>query len=86
MDAALQPLGLRLKVLMVVPSNTGAMQIARHSDLLAVVPHSCLRNRFVPDHAASIGLQSFELPLTTPAFSVSAIWHPRLDQDPTLDL
>lgn len=80
--AAVESLGLQRKVLMVVPSYTSAMQLARYSDLLAVVPHSCLGNSFMPNHATENGLQCFELPVPTPAFNVSAIWHPRLDQDP----
>ncbi|BAO87931.1 LysR family transcriptional regulator [Caballeronia cordobensis] len=81
-DAALEALGLRRKVVMVVPSYTSAMQLARYSDLLTTIPHSCLGNPFTPGHAAANGLQYFELPVLTPAFNVSAIWHPRLDQDP----
>lgn len=81
-DAALESLGLQRKVLMVVPAYTNAMQIARHSDLLAVIPRSCLGNPFAPDHAAANGLQCFELPVRTAAFNVLGIWHPRLDQDP----
>jgi len=82
-DAALAALGRKRKVLMTVAGYTHAMQVARQSDLLAVIPHSCLGNVFVPGHAAANGLQSFELPVQTPAFSVSAIWHPRLDRDAT---
>jgi DNA-binding transcriptional LysR family regulator len=81
-DAALESPDMRRKILMVVPSYTSAMQLARHSDLLAVVPRSCLGNAFMPDYAADNGLQSFELPLAIPAFNISAIWHPRLDHDP----
>jgi DNA-binding transcriptional LysR family regulator len=82
-DASSPPADLRRTVLMVVPSYTSAMQIARHSDLLAVVPHSCLGHAFMPDYASVIGLQSFELPLpVSPRFNISAIWHPRLDHDP----
>jgi DNA-binding transcriptional LysR family regulator len=81
-DTALAARNLQRKILMVVPSYTSAMQLARYSDLLAVVPHSCLGNTFTPGHAAANGLESFELPVATPAFHVSAIWHPRLDQDP----
>ncbi len=83
-DAALEPPApeIRRKVLMVVPSYTSAMQLVRRSDLLAVVPHSCLGNAFMPDHAAANGLQGFELPLPLPAFNISSIWHPRLDHDP----
>jgi DNA-binding transcriptional LysR family regulator len=81
-DAALAALGLKRKIMMTVAGYTQAMQVARHSDLLAIIPHSCLGNAFIPDHAAANGLQSFELPVQTPAFNVSAIWHPRLDRDP----
>jgi len=81
-DAALAGCGLQRRVPIVVPSFTSAMQVARRSDLLAVIPHSCVGNAFAPDHAAANGLQWFELPVSTPAFNVSAIWHPRLDHDP----
>ena len=82
-DAALEAQGLLRQVVMVVPAYTHAMQIARQSDLLAVIPHSCLGNAFTPDPIAANGLRHFELPVPTPAFNVSAIWHPRLDQDPS---
>jgi DNA-binding transcriptional LysR family regulator len=81
-DVALELQGMRRKLLMVVPSYTGAMQLARRSDVLAVVPRSCLGNAFIPDYATANGLQCFELPISTPAFDISAIWHPRLDHDP----
>jgi len=81
-DAALAPPDIRRNVLMVVPSYTSAMQLARRSDLLAVIPHSCLGNTVTPDYAAANGLQSFALPVPIPAFDISAIWHPRLDHDP----
>lgn len=81
-DARLESTGVPRNVPIVVPSYTGAMQLVRHSDLLAVVPHSCLGNAFMPDYAAENGVQSFALPLPLPAFNISAIWHPRLDHDP----
>lgn len=81
-DATLEARGLQRRVLVVVPAYTSAMQLVRHSDMLAVIPRSCLGNAFTPDHGATNGLQSFELPVPTPTFNVSAIWHPRLDQDP----
>ncbi|PLZ00848.1 LysR family transcriptional regulator [Burkholderia sp. WAC0059] len=81
-DVALADRGMQRRVSIVVPSFTSAMQLARRSDLLAVIPHSCVGNTFAPDYAALNGLQWFELPLSTPAFNVSAIWHPRLDHDP----
>ncbi|SAK61235.1 LysR family transcriptional regulator [Caballeronia fortuita] len=80
-DVALRERGVRRRVSMVVPSFGNAMQVARRSDLLAAIPHSCVGNMFAPGHAAANGLQWFELPVSTPAFNVSAIWHPRLDHD-----
>ena len=81
-DAALAQCGSQRRISMVVPSYTSAMQVARRSDLLAVIPHSCLGNAFAPDHVTANGLAWFELPVSTPRFNVSAIWHPRLDHDP----
>jgi len=81
-DATVELQGIRRKLLMIVLSYTSAMQLVRRSDLLAVVPRSCLGNAFMPDYATANGLQSFEPPLPIPAFNVSAIWHPRLDHDP----
>jgi DNA-binding transcriptional LysR family regulator len=81
-DVALSSSDPRRKVLVMAPSYTSAMQLVRASDMLTVIPHSCLGNAFVPGHAAASGLQAFELPLSAPAFNVSAIWHPRLDRDP----
>lgn len=81
-DAALAMLGLARNAPVIVSSYTSAMQLARHSDLLAVVPQSCTGNTFLPDYAAANGLETFALPVATETFSVSAIWHPRFDQDP----
>ena len=81
-DAALAERGIQRNVSMIVPSYTGAMQVARRSDLLAVIPHSCVGNRFAPDHAQANGLMWFDLPLPTASFNISSIWHPRLDHDP----
>ncbi|MEX6506975.1 LysR family transcriptional regulator [Jiella sp. M17.18] len=81
-DDALEALGLRRSVVVVVPGFPDAMRIASQSDLVAVVPRSCLGNRMRPGEAGPAGLQSFELPLALPRFNISAIWHPRLDADP----
>ncbi|HJW39605.1 MAG TPA: LysR family transcriptional regulator [Rhizomicrobium sp.] len=81
-DDALEELGLRRTVSVVVPGFPDAMRIAHHSDLVALVPHSCLGNSMADDQAATTGLQSFELPVRTPEIVVSAMWHPRLDADP----
>ncbi|PWC32728.1 LysR family transcriptional regulator [Azospirillum sp. TSO35-2] len=81
-DDALEGLGLKRTVSLVVPGYPDAMRIARCSELVALVPRSCLGNALMADHAAILGLESFEPPVPTPEFSISAIWHPRLDADP----
>lgn len=81
-DGALRELGLRRTVMVVVPGYPDAMRIARRSDLVAVVPRSCLGNAVASDHPATEGLASFELPLPMPEFRISAMWHPRMDADP----
>ncbi|HWJ72575.1 MAG TPA: LysR family transcriptional regulator [Kaistia sp.] len=79
-DEALETLGLQREIVAVVPGFPDALQIARRSDLVALVPRSCLRT----DIGASFsdGLTGFELPVATPAIAVSAMWHPRMDADP----
>ena len=79
-DDALEELGLQRTISVVVPGFPDAMRIARHSDLVALVPRSCLGK--ANDHAATTGLQSFELPVRTPEIVISAMWHPRVDADP----
>lgn len=81
-DEALRALGLQRQVVAVMPGFPDAMRVARHSDLLALVPRSCLGNALAGDHAARLGLRAFELPVATPDFDISTIWHPRLDADP----
>jgi DNA-binding transcriptional LysR family regulator len=81
-DDALDALRLKREILVVVPGFPDAMRIARHSDLAALVPRSSLGNALASDHAASLGLQDFELPVQTPEFTISAMWHPRVDADP----
>lgn len=81
-DAALAALGLARKVMVVVPNYPDAMRIARWSDLVALVPRSCLGHDLLPDEAAVSGLAAFDLPVPSPEFVVSAMWHPRMDADP----
>jgi DNA-binding transcriptional LysR family regulator len=82
-DDALEKLGLKRVVHVVVPGFPDAMRIARQSDLVALVPHSCLGNQLTSDRTTMSGLQSFELPVPTPEIVILAMWHPRLDADPT---
>ncbi|MDQ0394923.1 LysR family transcriptional regulator [Labrys monachus] len=81
-DGALATLGLRRAVMVIVPGYPDAMRIARQSDLVALVPRSCLGNAMANDHPAMSGLASFEPPLPLPSFRISAMWHPRMDADP----
>ncbi len=72
-DQALHP--LQREVVTIVESFSAALALARASDLIATVPErhtGNLRN----------GMHSFPLPVPTPEFTVSLLWHPRLDADP----
>jgi DNA-binding transcriptional LysR family regulator len=74
-DEALAPLGLRREIAVVVGSFAAALALARGSDLIASVPER---------HSGTLrdGLVTFRLPVTLPEFTVSLLWHPRLDADP----
>jgi DNA-binding transcriptional LysR family regulator len=74
-DAALQTLGLTREIATIVSGFAAALALARGSDLVATVPER---------HTASLraGLHSFPLPVAVPGFTVSLLWHPRLDADP----
>lgn len=77
-DDALAELGLKREVVAVVPGFPDAMRIARRSDLIALVPRSCLGGA----DPVTEGLAAFELPVRTPEIAISAMWHPRMDADP----
>ena len=77
-DDALHELGLRREIAAIVPSFLDALNIARRSDLIALVPRSCIRDGEV----AAQGLEGFDLPVSTPELTISVMWHPRLDADP----
>jgi DNA-binding transcriptional LysR family regulator len=74
-DDALDALGLEREIVTVVGGFSTAVGLARASDLIASVPER---------HTATIraGTYSFPLPVPTPEFTVSLLWHPRLDADP----
>jgi DNA-binding transcriptional LysR family regulator len=74
-DEALQPLGLERVIATIVSGFATAVALARVSDLIATVPER---------HTGSlrIGMHSFALPVPTPEFTVSMLWHPRLEADP----
>ena len=81
LDEALEAHGLERDVRVVVPGFPDALRIARHSDLVATVPRSCLGNALTTDDASIAGLVAFEIPVETPRFTISAIWHSRMDAD-----
>jgi DNA-binding transcriptional LysR family regulator len=74
-DEALEPLGLQREIATIVGGFSTALALARGCDLIATVPEY---------HTASLraGLHSFPLPVPLPGFTVSLLWHPRLDADP----
>jgi DNA-binding transcriptional LysR family regulator len=74
-DEALAPLGLEREIVTIVGGFATAVGLARASDLIASVPER---------HTGSLraGMHSFALPVATPEFTVSMLWHPRLDADP----
>jgi DNA-binding transcriptional LysR family regulator len=81
-DDALAALGLKRRIVAVVPGFPDALQVARGTDLVALVPRSYLRAAPGIAGAAPADLASFDLPVNTPELAVSAMWHPRLDADP----
>ncbi|AUX22272.1 LysR family transcriptional regulator [Sorangium cellulosum] len=69
------PPGLVRKVGTIVGGFSAALSLARASDLVATVPDR---------HTASLrdGMFSFRLPVPAIEFTVSMLWHPRMDADP----
>lgn len=74
-DAALKLLGLQRETVAFLEGGfAAAIALARFSDLVVAVPeHHTARLRS--------GMFSFALPVVMPEFTVSLLWHPRLDAD-----
>ncbi|SEG60871.1 transcriptional regulator, LysR family [Bosea lathyri] len=74
-DEALEAVGLRREVATIVGGFSGALALARASDLVAAVPER---------HTQTMraGMITFPLPVAVPEITVSLLWHPRLDADP----
>lgn len=74
-DEALGALKLARTSAVVVGGFSAALALARRTDLIATVPDR---------HTRSLrdGMRTFPLPVATPSFAVSMLWHPRLDVDP----
>lgn len=75
LDEVLEPLGIQREILVVVGGFSTALGLARASDLIASVPERHTGN-------LRAGMHSFPLPVSVPDFTVSMLWHPRLDSDP----
>lgn len=74
-DEALKRLGLQRETVAFLEGGfAAAIALARFSDLIVAVPeHHTGRLR--------AGMHSFALPIEMPEFTVSLLWHPRLDAD-----
>ena len=74
-DEALAALDLKRKIAVsLVAGFSTALALARASDLIASVPERHTGN-------LRTGLHSFPLPVSLAEFTVSLLWHPRLDAD-----
>jgi DNA-binding transcriptional LysR family regulator len=78
-DEALAGHGLGRRVSVIVPGFPQVLQLARRTDLVAVVPWSSVSGR---GEDTATGLAWFELPFELPPFDICATWHPRLHADP----
>ncbi len=74
-DEALEPFGVQREIVVaIIGGCSTALALARASDLIASVPERHTGN-------LRAGMYSFPLPVSTPEFTVSMLWHPRLDAD-----
>ncbi len=73
-DQLLESLGRKREIATIVGGFSAAIALARDSDLIATVPER---------HTESLraGMYSFQLPFSSPEFTVALIWHPRMEAD-----
>ncbi len=74
-DELLRQAGLAREVAATADGFSAALALARGSDLVATVPER---------HTGTLrqGMFTFPIPLEMAAFTISLLWHPRLDGDP----
>lgn len=74
-EEVMAKLGLTRQIMTTVDGFSSALALARESDLIATVPER---------HTAGLrgGMATFPLPMPLPHFTISLLWHPRLDGDP----
>lgn len=75
LDQALTALDAGRTIAASVPGFPAAVAIARQTGLVTLLPRAMAT-------ALPEGMASFALPVETPEFTVSQIWHPRFDADP----
>lgn len=73
-DDWLSPFGIVRDIAAEVSGFAAALALARGSDLIATVPERHTR-------ALRDGMFCFALPVPAPGFTVSLLWHPRMDGD-----
>ena len=73
-DEALHAAGLDRRIAVIVSGFSTALALARETQLVATVPER---------HTDGLrkGMQTFALPLAIAPFTVSMLWHPRMDGD-----
>ncbi|MFC6982316.1 LysR family transcriptional regulator [Streptomyces cirratus] len=76
-DEELAGLGLRRRVVAVVPGWNAALFLCRESDLVCLTPAGAPSH-----HLELLGLHTFEVPLELPPVALGMAWHPRNDADP----
>lgn len=74
-DRPFLPAGLTRNVAAIVGGFSAALALARGADLIATVPDR-------HTEALRKGLFTFSLPVPAKEFTVSMLWHPRMDGDP----
>lgn len=74
-DDALTALGLIRPIRLTVGGFAASLALARATDMVATVPER---------HTGALrdGMHSFALPFAVPPFTVSLLWHPRMEADP----
>lgn len=74
-DEALRRFGVERQIVVYVDGFAAALALARSTDLIATLPER---------HTGNLreGLHTFALPVAPPQFTVSLLWHPRMDSDP----
>ena len=73
-DSALAGLGLERRVAVIVGGFSAALALVRATDLVGTVHERHTGNLYA-------GMHCFDIPLALPQFTVSLLWHPRLDGD-----